>query len=83
MSLDKLITFVHVRFNEDIPSYRIEYFKEFEDEMIVEEKRERSAENFLYLVVTRHADPEDMVKYEVTRIVVTNEKERHIVAYRV
>ena len=30
-ALDKMITSVHVRFNEEIPSYRIEYFKELED----------------------------------------------------
>ncbi len=34
------------------------------------------------MVGTRHVDPEDMAKYEVTRIAVTNDKERHIVAYR-
>jgi hypothetical protein len=49
--------------------------------MIVEEKRERSAEDFLYLVGTRHVEPEDMAK-EVTLIAVINEKDRHIVAYR-
>jgi hypothetical protein len=77
-----MITSVHVRFNEEIPDYRIEYFKELEEEMLVEEKRERSAEDFLYLVGTQHFDPDDFEKYEVTRIAVTNDSDRHIIAYR-
>jgi hypothetical protein len=80
--LGKMITSVHVRFNEVIPNYRIEYFKELEEEMLVEEKRERSAEDFLYLVGTQHFDPDDFEKYEVTRIAVTNDSDRHIIAYR-
>jgi hypothetical protein len=80
--LGKMITSVHVRFNEEIPDYRIEYFKELEEEMLVEEKRERSAEDFLYLVGTQHFDPDDFEKYEVTRIAVTNDSDRHIIAYR-
>jgi hypothetical protein len=48
--------------------------------MLIEKKREKSADDFFYLVGTRHVDLEDLEKYEVIRIAVTNGKDRHIVA---
>ena len=42
-STGKCVTTVHVKFNEDIPDYWIEYFKELEKEMLLEQKKERIA----------------------------------------
>jgi hypothetical protein len=50
--------------------------------MIVEKMSERFAEDFLYLVGTRHVDPDDLEKYKFTKIAVTNDSDRHIIAYR-
>ncbi len=35
----KCVTTVHAKFNEDIPDYRIEYFKELEKEMMLLEQK--------------------------------------------
>ena len=35
-ALGSCVTSIHVKFNEDIPEYRIEYFKELEGEMLRE-----------------------------------------------
>ncbi len=50
--------------------------------LIMSDSTKKSAEDFLNFVGTRHVDPKYMVKYEVTRIAVTNDKERRVVAYR-
>ncbi len=77
------VTSVHVRFNEDIPDYyRIEYFQELENEILLEQRKERDAQDYLYLVGTVHVDDEDLMKYVVTSIAITNDKHKHIIAYR-
>ncbi len=76
------ITSVHVRFNEDIPDYRIEYFQELKNEMILEQTKDRNAEDYLYLVGTKHIDDEDLIKYVVTGIGIINNGHKHIIAYR-
>ena len=60
--LGSCVTSVHVRFNEDIPDYRIEYFQELENEMLMEQCKERDAADYLYLVGTINVDDEDLMK---------------------
>ena len=81
-ALGSCVTSIHVKFNEDILEYKIEYFKELEGEMLQEMNKQRTAEDFLYLVGNTHVDMDDCMKYEVTRIAITNDRNRHIIAYR-
>ena len=81
-SVGSCVTSVHVIFNEEIPKYDIEYFQELRNELVLEEEKERTPEDFLYLVGTRHFDEEEFETYEVNRIAITNDANRHIIAYR-
>ncbi len=61
--------YMYVIFNEEIPKYDIQYFQELRNELASEEEKERTPEDFLYLVGTRHFDEEEFETYEVNRII--------------
>ena len=77
--LNDVITTVHVVFNEVIPNPSDEYFKELERLFVKVDEKERSVDDFKFLVGTRHLDDEDGMIYETTRVV---NRRGYIVAYR-
>ena len=77
--LNDVITTVHVVFNEVIPYPSDEYFKELERLFVKVDEKERSVDDFKFLVGTRHLDDEDGMIYETTRVV---NRRGYIVAYR-
>ncbi len=45
-SLGSCVTSIHVIFNEEIPKYDIEYFQELRNELVLEEEKERTQDDF-------------------------------------
>ncbi len=78
-TLDKIITSVHVIFNEIIPDPTAEYFSELEKLKIEVAAESQDPSTFQSLVGTHHIDDEDGLVYETTRVVT---RKGFIVAYR-
>jgi hypothetical protein len=78
--LDKIVTSVHVLFNEVIPNPTDEYYRELQRLTVVTaEGPPRDPATYQYLVGLDHLDDEDGLSYKVTRI---DKVKGYIVAYR-
>jgi hypothetical protein len=55
-----------------------------ENEILLEQDKERDEKDYQYLVETTHVDDddEDFMKYVVTSIAITKDRHKHIIAYR-
>jgi hypothetical protein len=78
--LDKIVTSVHVIFNEVIPNPTDEYYREFQRlKIVTAEGPARDPATYQYLVGFDHLDDEDGLTYRVTRV---EALKGYIVAYR-
>jgi hypothetical protein len=78
--LDKIVTSVHVLFNEVIPNPTDEYHRELQRlNVVTAERPPRDPATYQYLVGLDHLDDEDGLTYKVTRIY---KVKGYIVAYR-
>ena len=67
--LKEIVTGVNCLFNEVIPTYREEYFKELNKMNFELAADESTVENFMHLVGVRYIDDESLLEFETTRVV--------------